>query len=75
LGSGSEGNRQAQDTSGCDYVFQHRGDYPITAVSYVNISWSGAGKASDPAHPIQVTVDRTGTFHVGEWQVVAHSNP
>jgi hypothetical protein len=53
--------------TGCGYTFWERGDYTITVTAYVIVDWAGAGKAGS----IPVTVTRSGTYHVGEIQVVA----
>jgi hypothetical protein len=52
--------------SGCDHVFTKRGDYTITVTTTVTATWAGAGQSG----VITATVERTGTYHIGEIQVV-----
>jgi hypothetical protein len=54
----------------CHLVFDRRGDYQLTATTSVTVAWSGAGQSG----AIPVTVERSGTYHVGEIQVVIVPN-
>jgi hypothetical protein len=42
------------------------GTYTITATTYVEVSWSGAGRKGR----FELVVDRTGEYRMGENQVV-----
>jgi hypothetical protein len=52
--------------SGCDYVYAHRGDYWITATTYVRVDWTGSYRSGS----FTLTVTRSGLYHVGEVQVL-----
>jgi hypothetical protein len=51
---------------GCGHVFAARGDYTITVTAHVRVDWAGAGRSG----VIPLSVTRSGTYHVGEVQVV-----
>ncbi|MDR1266153.1 MAG: hypothetical protein LBK42_11500 [Propionibacteriaceae bacterium] len=55
--------------SGCGHTYLKRGDYTITATTYVTVNWSGAGRSGT----IPLTVSRSAPYHVGEIQVVVTS--
>jgi hypothetical protein len=64
-------HHQAPSPSGCDHTYLERGDYTITATTHVVVEWSGAGRSGS----IPITVERSGLYHVGEIQVLAHTVP
>jgi hypothetical protein len=57
--------------SRCDHVYMERGTYTVTATSHVSVTWSGAGRSGS----FSVSVQRSGSYHVGENQVLIVSGP
>jgi hypothetical protein len=59
-------HRPTKSYSGCDHTYMERGTYTITATTYVEVTWKGAGKSGR----MELSVDRTGEYRMGENQVV-----
>jgi hypothetical protein len=59
-------HKPQRSPSRCDHVYMERGTYTVTATSYVSVTWSGAGYSGS----FTVSVQRSGTYHVGEIQVL-----
>jgi hypothetical protein len=57
----------AASPSGCDHTYTTPGVYTVHATTYVTVAWAGAGKRGS----FGVQVDRSGTYRVGEIQVLA----
>jgi hypothetical protein len=64
-------HRPKLSPSRCDHVYMERGTYTVTATSHVSVTWSGAGHSGS----FTVSVQRSGSYHVGENQVLIVSGP
>jgi hypothetical protein len=64
-------HKPKRSLSHCDHVYMERGTYTVTATSHVNVTWSGAGRSGS----FSVSVQRSGSYHVGENQVLIVSGP
>jgi hypothetical protein len=60
-------DRPLRSPSGCDHIYERKDTYTITATWYLSVEWDGAGRSGW----FEVTVDRQGTYRVGEVHVVA----
>jgi hypothetical protein len=52
---------------GCGHTYMEKGDYTITATTYVKLHWDVADEHGDVVFALE---PRTGVYHVGEIQVV-----
>jgi len=59
-------HRPTHSYSNCDHTYEHRGTYVITATTYVAVEFWGAGKHG----AMTLELQRSGTYHVGEIQVL-----
>jgi hypothetical protein len=64
-------HKPKRSLSHCDHVYMERGTYTVTAISHVNVTWSGAGYSGS----FTLSVQRSGVYHVGENQVLIVGGP
>jgi hypothetical protein len=59
-------HRPTPSPSRCDHIYMERAKYTVTATTYVNVTWKGAGRSGS----FTLSVQRSGVYRVGEIQVV-----
>jgi hypothetical protein len=59
-------------SNGCYHTYYHKGDYHVTATTYFDVEWTGAGQHGTITG---LSVKREADYHIGEIRVVIVNNP